>query len=173
MKPILYLDMDGVLFDMEGYIVNTLGLPEETLIIEEEWVSKIEEVEYDRGFFRNLPTLPILHYLKKHYSKINEKYDIRFLTYVGNHRRIRTVIDDKKTALKAQGLNPDHMIAVTCNKDNKQFFSNKNSILLDDSSSTIELFRARGGRGYVIDPSLRETSIDGMNHFLLQLQLKP
>jgi len=165
-NKILFLDLDGVLADFEGHILE-LGYDETTFTVEEEFQKNIVNKEYDQGFFRNLKPLPTLFYLKEYLQEMpNPDFEIKFLSYVGAHSRIRMVIDDKSQWLEKHSLGEFEFVPVVEDSKYKRLYSRKGTKLLDDNLDLVVSFMDSGeGRGYHIDKTIKDVSAQGYQNF--------
>jgi hypothetical protein len=170
MKRMLYVDMDGTMFDLKNKIVTRLGYSQAHYTTRALWDRDIHGLEYDRGLFRDLDMLPLAHYLKEIYNTLLESSfdEIRFLSYVGNHDKIWRVVDDKRFCLKQHGFRPDHLIPVVGDKLNKAYFAREGAVLLDDDETICKLFNeVPGAKAIQINPSIT-TTIEGGHKMLLE-----
>lgn len=170
MSKILYVDMDGTMFDLYGEMIKR-GYSPDHYTDEYLFNRDIYGYEYDRGLFRDMPVLPIAKFLTSSAPLIHSHFtSVKFLTYVGNHEKIATVIRDKRVCLENNGFEPHDMIAVEGNKFNKQFFARPDTILFDDCQRTIDLFdRVDGATGIKVDPFSHDAGAEAEAQFLQSL----
>ena len=174
MKKILYLDMDGTLFDLHYQMIHVLGYSEDHYTDDILFVRDIYGIEYDKGLFRCLRELPIMYYFAKNEDRIREHYDeVKFLTYIGNHNKLQVVVDDKKFCLNNSGLQASDMLIVEGSKLNKQYFARPGAVLLDDCQQTVDAFNSvDGAKAFKVDPFNREITKESESEFLRQLGIK-
>ena len=137
----IFLDMDGVMSDFDGFFLKEFGVASSDVTKKEMWKAINS---YDR-FFAKLPLMPQAMEL---YSQACCYYpyieDVLILTSAGTSNYAH-VAEQKKAWVK-EHINPN--ILVICVKDGLDkavFVQNKGDILIDDWRLNCEAWEAAGG----------------------------
>jgi len=136
---IIYCDMDGVLCDFERQWARTNKLPFskfQTLNIHDRW----EKVRQHGSFWETIPWKgdgkTLWNYIKKH--------DVRILSAYSSSDP-NCMAGKRKWLNKNVSISPAKIHLVT--RSQKQIYSKKNTILIDDYIRNIKEFNAKGGIG--------------------------
>mgnify|MGYP000069206297 CR=1 FL=1 len=143
----LYLDMDGVVADLDAHFTSIYGVVFRDLEEEDAW-SKLIAVN---DFWVDLPKMPDADVLLE---GILPQYNPVFLSSPGSH-------DEKRARLqKPEWLrrNVNGKVPLLLRRrSEKQVYANPHSVLIDDWEETVLEWRARGGLG--IHHTSAETSL--------------
>ncbi len=157
-KDTLYIDMDGVLFDLKGELLKR-GYVESQFNDEDFWNEVIIAHEYDNELFLDLPEMPLFKWLSNRYLLLSGKYNIMLLTYIGEHSKLSTVYFEKlRNVFKYPFLRSIEMVPVAGNKHYKALLANYKTILIDDDISTCQRFKEYGGE------AIHVSSLDNTEH---------
>ena len=136
---IIYCDMDGVLCDFERQWARTNKLPFskfQTLNIHDRW----EKVRQHGSFWETIPWKgdgrTLWNYIKKH--------DVRILSAYSSSDP-NCMAGKRKWLSKNVSISNAKIHLVT--RSQKQIYSKKNTILIDDYIRNIKEFNAKGGIG--------------------------
>ena len=140
----LYLDMDGVVADFDGYVENVLGEPATA----ERWPDdKWAIIKQHPRLYRELDLTPEAESLVdfcRQWTKDNN-YELLFLSAVPHDNDIHWAFYDK--VIWAQRYFPDIPVHFGPYSQDKQHHCRPGDILIDDRTSNIEQWRASGGIG--------------------------
>jgi len=149
-RPIVYIDMDGVLADMWGEVARHHGV--------KHWRKarkthkRIEQVAKNPGFFRNLPALPNAAKLIRFVLKAVGEYSIL-------SSPLQSRVDqsaEEKTDWLQHHLRKNAPTAIIYDHNKEKYACQSDgtpNILIDDYETNIELWRARGGIGILYKDS--------------------
>lgn len=134
----IYVDLDGVLADFDGYFKQTFNLSpreyEDEFGSEDFW-HQINQID---DFFFNLPLLPgaydLMNYLEPH--------DPIILTAASRHRP--TSCNEKIRWVQSKFGDSQRVITVFGGR-NKHYWCRRGDILIDDWESNAKLWRDKGG----------------------------
>lgn len=138
----MFLDMDGVLVDFDGYFVRNFGVSYNSLHKADAW----KHVEAIPNFFRKLPPLPNAKILFNEINKaVGNKAHLEILT--AKPRRtghLVTCAMDKEFWIRRH---IDKEIFINCvdGWNNKRHFCQPNDILIDDSQRNCDDWNDAGG----------------------------
>lgn len=141
-KPIVMIDMDGVLSDFERKVSELLGVPMRTAPKGKVW-GKIGY--YDKNvepFFESLPKMPDADVLWDFVIKNFTQYNI--LTATGTMPR--NVVEQKHRWM-ANHYGSDVIVKTVQSSKEKAKYANPGTILIDDRMASIEPWRKAGGIG--------------------------
>lgn len=163
----VYWDMDGVLTDIKTSFKEFSG--EEYKKWDNSKSLEYNELIFNSDFFLNIKPNPELELIKKHikkYSEVGVRNEIlTSLGGPGNKYKSKTIAHKRKW-LEKHGLFGAGICNVnyTPNCSDKQFYANKNSILVDDKKENCYQFSKNGGyTQYFVD-------IDNTEYYLLILK---
>jgi len=147
MKPVLYLDMDGVLADFEGWAADTFG--------EHEWKREINLPNWGlftkyTNIFSLLPLMPGAIELYNHCVDIMEdKNQVQILTALPQRspEMLQTAAQHKIEWARKHISKDVRVRFGPFAKDKKFHVHQSDDVLVDDVSSNIEEWRAAGGHG--------------------------
>lgn len=140
----VYFDMDGVLVDFVSGIEAATGMTiDEMDRMEGDFIGRFLVKHTPNGFFQSLPPTPCFEELKRLILELDGRYNVEILTAVGkSHPRI--TVKQKKMWLAKYDL--DFIpFNYTFSGEEKGYFANKNSILIDDRGHCVRSFKENGG----------------------------
>jgi 5'(3')-deoxyribonucleotidase len=141
----IYVDMDGVVADFDGYVRDKLGFKNKPGIrfTQEEWV-KIRE--YNPRIYRNLPVLNNAEQIVTSVQDIADyyHYDVKFLTAVPKENDLGWAFCDKIDWVQENF--PGIPVWFGPYSTDKQRHHRPGDILIDDRKLNIEEWRSVGGR---------------------------
>jgi hypothetical protein len=142
MNNVVYIDLDGVLFDFEAHYEAVTGR-QLTFISDEE-----KETLFDYDFFENIPFNA--HFLLE-LRELFPDAELRVLSSVGTINT-QEVIDGKMAALSihAPELAATAVFALK-SKDKAEMVGVGGNVLIDDRMKALEPWIAAGGIGYQYD----------------------
>lgn len=154
-KQILFVDIDGVLADFEGYMKNFFN------------VNNLSEVNnfWVKGVINNIDNKPFENFKlmsnAKALIKTVEKYDPILLTSTGSYNELHEKVKVQKTnwLKKHFPQYANSVIFVNKSKQKSKFAGNDN-ILIDDSENSIKPFTAKGGRGILYKDGCRMKDLE-------------
>lgn len=156
MKPVIYLDMDGVLADFEGWALNNIGPM---------WKAEISKPGWGKfAEFTNLYSLlPILENAKELYEvccdTTGDRNQVRILTALSNKAgsKFPTAAVDKINWAR-YNIHPDIRVVFGPYAQDKQYHcSLPEDILIDDMGINVSQWVGRGGTG-ILHTSTKLTS---------------
>lgn len=145
MKPIIYLDMDGVLADFEGWAARQFG----------DWRKEIESPNWGRfSEFPNLfELLPVMDGAVELYQTcvevIGDKNQVQILTALPNRAEISMLDAAKhKTEWARKNISPDIRVHFGPYAQHKMLHvRHKHDILIDDIGRNVDQWESAGGIG--------------------------
>ena len=149
-RPVVYIDMDGVLADMWGEVARHHGV--------DHWRTarkthkRIEQVAKRPGFFRRLPPLPNAARLIRSVLKAVGEYSI--LSSPMQSRVEQS--SEEKTDWLQHHLKRNAPTAIIYDHNKEKYARRSDgthNILIDDFETNVELWRARGGVGILYKDS--------------------
>lgn len=153
MNKIIYLDMDGVVADLDSAFELWAGYhpekhPDRTAFFDD----FLPEYTNQDGFYKQ-PPMPLANELVSLLKNlaIQDNIKLSFLTSIGHFVHPNgPVLEQKKRWIHKNfpELNLIPMCATSSGKD-KSIFANKNTFLIDDHPSNIEHFIKNGGNGFI------------------------
>ena len=141
-RPVVYVDMDGVLADMWGEVAARHGVSHWRKARKTH--KRIEQVAKNPGFFRNLPALPNAARLIRSILKMVGEYSILsspLLSRVDQSSK-------EKTEWLQHHLKRNAPTAIIYDHNKEKYARQSDgtpNILIDDFETNVELWRARGG----------------------------
>jgi 5'(3')-deoxyribonucleotidase len=152
-RPIVYLDMDGVLADMFGQVAKHHGVSHWRKARKDK--KKLEQIAKKPGFFTRLRPLPEAGKIVMGVLRAAGEYSILSSPLMS---RVQQSCDEKTDWLKHHLKNhPPVSILFDHNKEKYAVQSNGTpNILIDDYETNIKLWRARGGIGILYRPDEAE-----------------
>lgn len=148
-NKIIYLDMDGVLADLDSHFEEWSGFHPDIHPDRSAFFDKfLPEYTANQGFFTQ-GKMPKAEELVDFVFSLNEK--ISFLTSIGHFIRPNTtVLEQKKRWIHKNFPVLDYipMCATSSGKD-KAIFANENTFLIDDHEKNIFHFKQNGGNGFI------------------------
>ena len=143
-RPVVYVDMDGVLADMWGEVARHHGVDHWRKARKTQ--KRIEQVAKNPGFFRRLPVLPNAARLIRSVLKTVGEYSI--LSSPMQSRVEQS--SGEKTAWLQHHLKRNAPTAIIFDHNKEKYARQSDgtpNILIDDFETNVELWRARGGIG--------------------------
>jgi 5'(3')-deoxyribonucleotidase len=146
-RPVVYLDMDGVLADMWGEVAKHHGVSNWRRARKEQ---RVDQVAKEPGFFRNLPPLTNAGKLVKSVLRAVGQFSILSSPLMS---RVDQSSEEKADWLKhhLKKYQPQSIIF----DHNKEKYARQSdgtpNILIDDYDTNIQLWRERGGIGILYD----------------------
>lgn len=147
---IVYIDLDGVLFDLHAALVDFTGIPFPENDRDSLFKQHLPNFVRDNGF-EKLPALENAHKLVQGLREFNTA----ILTSGGSFYRPRAeVIRQKKGAVDSTFPSLEQIpFCATSSGAQKSHLANKKAFLIDDWAPNIEKFVEAGGYGVVYHPS--------------------
>lgn len=137
----IYVDLDGVLADMESYLWSRYGY---------NWRKEIEKPNWgsiavlDQRIYRDLPimqgALDLMTYLNETY------YDVEVLTAIPKRALFPEAVNDKRDWVYKH-IDPNMKVNFGPYAQDKQYWCKPSDILIDDMEINIEQWRNKGGIG--------------------------
>jgi 5'(3')-deoxyribonucleotidase len=165
-RPVIYLDMDGVLADMFGEVAKREGAPHWRKA--RKLKDRIDQVAKDPGFFEELPPLPNAGKLVRGVIKLAGYFSILSSPLMS---RVEQSSEEKSQWIdRYMSKYPIESVIFDHHKEKfaRQADGTPN-ILIDDFDSNIKLWEANGGIGILyedvrVDQALRKLSyaLDGL-----------
>lgn len=156
MKPIIYYDMDGVLFDLDQVMQDLYGFKDHdehsgTPAYRAKYMSSLSDMVTRFGF-QNLPKMARADELEQFYVKNKEHANFAILTSHGSfHNDCGLVAHQKMMAIDRNFHNTLAKIPfmVVCYGQQKAMYSFPGSYLVDDTKKNIDAYNANGGLGFL------------------------
>lgn len=155
-RPIVYVDMDGVLADMAGRVAKHHGVSQ--------WRkahisrSKLEQIAKEPGFFKSLRPLENAGLLLRGVLKAVGKYSI--LSAPLQSRVEQSSAEKTEWLHRHLQKNPPESVVFDKNKERYAVQANGTpNILIDDFETNIKIWRARGGIGILYTPDKVEVAL--------------
>jgi hypothetical protein len=152
--PMVYLDLDGVLADLErGIKARYPGtdMTDKKLLFNKLLPAYVEE----EGFFHSPVMDKAIELVSQLVALMNRgKISLSILTSAGDfYHPISRVVDQKKRWLEVffPDLKTVPFTATTCGAD-KSLFAHENALLIDDHYKNVDHFINAGGFGFVYTP---------------------
>lgn len=142
-KPIVFLDMDGVLCDFKTEITNAIGKRNYEEISEQDVDNFFDEND-PLEFFANLPKFPYTDYLVR--SVINKFGYYNICSRPLKHHADKT-IEGKRIWIEKNLLDKPYKQFYTFNKEEYAMDENVPNILVDDWDYNINAWNEKGGIG--------------------------
>jgi 5'(3')-deoxyribonucleotidase len=154
-QPIIHLDMDGVLADLDKGIVETLGVEIDSVERSAFFKSLLPEYTRQGGFETQgkMPRAEELVELCKRLHK-DHKYSVAILTSAGQFYLPQSeVVFQKKKWIEREFPWLAHMpFTATSSGADKAIYAHSKAFLVDDHAPNILKFNAAGGFGLVYTP---------------------
>lgn len=140
---LIFVDMDGVVSDFDGHVLELYGKPMEQMTPEEQkqfW----DEDCVSKRFFANAPLIiEGLHLVRTLQSA---RYDLSFLTSTGGGAQHIEIAKQKLDFLQRHHLG--HIpVAFATGTKSKASFAHSGAILIDDRQKVVDAFEQAGGTG--------------------------
>ena len=149
---LVYLDLDGVLFDLHAALVRFTGIP---MPMEDRNALFKTYLPFfvDAGGFATIPVLEKAYELV--HGVLSAPCHVAILTSGGSFHDSRgEIARQKKVCLDAAFPDLSQVpFCFTSSGASKSIMANKKSFLIDDHSPNIEKFVGAGGRGIIYRPS--------------------
>ena len=142
-RPVVYVDMDGVLADMWGQVARHHGVSHWRKARKKQ---RVEQIAKQPGFFKKLPALPNAARLIRSVLKAVGKYSI--LSSPMQSRVDQS--SEEKTLWLQHHLKHNAPTAIIYDHNKEKYARQSDgtpNILIDDFETNVELWRARGGIG--------------------------
>lgn len=142
MTQTLYLDMDGVVADFDGYAKQVLGLPPSGGTYPDHiW----KQLALNHRLYRDLSPTPYAHTLVDFCKDLCQRqgWDLLFLTAVPKGNDMPWAFYDK--VIWAQDFFPDIPVHFGPYSHDKHYHCRPGDILIDDRTSNCEEWRSAGG----------------------------
>ena len=141
--PTLYLDMDGVVADFDGYAEKMLGAEHKVNDVwpYSVWQQLLENQRLYRDLAKTNEADELVEYCRN-YCKA-KGYDLYFLTAVPKGNDVHWAFYDK--VVWVQNYYPDIAVHFGPYSKDKQAHCKPGDILIDDRNSNIEEWKAAGG----------------------------
>jgi len=141
----IYLDMDGVVSDFDGYAEPIVGFrtPGGVRYDQEGW----SKISANQRVYRDLPEMPDAHRLVREVQELAKEnnMDVGFLTAIPRQNDVPWVHWDKFKWIEARW--PGIPVFFGPYSNDKHFHCKSlNDVLIDDRPSNIEEWRAAGGK---------------------------
>jgi 5'(3')-deoxyribonucleotidase len=154
-QPIIYLDMDSVLADLDRGIVETLGVEIDSVERSAFFKSLLPEYTRQGGFETQgkMPRADELVEMCKRFHK-DHKVSVAILTSAGQFYQPQSeVVFQKKKWIEREFPWLAHMpFTATSSGADKAMFAHPRAFLIDDHTSNILKFTTAGGWGIVYTP---------------------
>lgn len=166
--PVIFLDMDGVLADLEQGLIDFTGDPTPTVNKGKLFTKYLPAYVAENGFYKQ-PVLKNAHVLVDGLVRMADNGQLRIgiCTSAGAfYTPISTVVDQKKKFIEANfpKLSEVPFVATTSGVD-KSLFADKNSMLIDDHGKNITHFINAGGYGIVYHHDEVDTVLAQVQNF--------
>jgi len=136
-RPLIYLDMDGVLADYEKEADKRLGKP--LSVVGNAGWKKVKKEHYETDFFPSLDPMPGA---KELFSFIKQHFRFKILSATGEH--ISNIIKKEKATWLKKHFGGAETIFVIHSKD-KAKYANDGVVLVDDREKSVKPFHGAGG----------------------------
>lgn len=162
-RPVVYVDMDGVLADMFGEVARREGAP--TWRKARKIKDRIDQVAQEPGFFRELPVLPqagkLIHGVLKQAGVYSILSSPLMSDIEQSSREKAEWLEKKLRNVPPQSIIFDH---------HKEKFAKQSdgtpNILIDDWDSNIKLWEANGGIGILYQDGACERALKKLHYAL-------
>jgi len=155
----IYLDMDGVVSDFDGYAEPIVGFrtPGGVRYDQEGWAL----ISANPRVYRDLPEMPEAHRLVKEVCQLakDKDMDVGFLTAIPRQNDVPWVFHDKINWINARWPNIPVFFG-PYSSDKQVHCKSSNDVLIDDRPSNIEEWRAAGGKAILHTGDVIATLID-------------
>ena len=155
----IYLDMDGVVSDFDGYAEPIVGFrtPGGVRYDQEGWAL----ISANPRVYRDLPEMPEAHRLVKEVCQLakDKGMDVGFLTAIPRQNDVPWVFHDKINWINARWPNIPVFFG-PYSSDKQVHCKSPNDVLIDDRPSNIEEWRAAGGKAILHTGDVIATLID-------------
>lgn len=142
---IIYLDMDGVVADFDGYAEPIVGFrtPGGVRYDQEGWA----KISANQRVYRDLPEMPDADRLVKEVCQLAKEHhmDVRFLTAVPRQNDVPWVFYDKMKWIESRWPKIPVFFG-PYSVDKQVHCKSADDILIDDRPSNIEEWRGAGGK---------------------------
>ena len=159
-QPIIHLDMDGVLADLDRGIVEMLNVEIESVERSAFFKSLLPEYTARRGF-ASQPKMPQAEELVDMCLRLHRdhKFSVAILTSAGQFYDPQSVVVyQKKVWLEREFPELAHVpFTATSSGADKAMYAHSKSFLVDDHSANIQKFVAAGGWGVTYTPEVLDT----------------
>lgn len=155
MRPKIYLDMDGVLADLDVFMFRKYNATHDN---QGHFMEKLANFVDDYGFDQ-LDVMPQSHVIVEFYLKWRDRCDFEILTSRGNfHPEAALIVAQKQRWLAAKF--PETLALLPFNASaggrDKARWAHPDAVLLDDTSRNVIAFLESGGYAVkYIDPAVR------------------
>jgi len=155
-RPVVYVDMDGVLADMFGQVAKHHGVSHWRKARKDK--SKLDQIAKNPGFFKSLRPLENAGLLLRGILKAVGKYSI--LSAPLQSRVEQSSAEKTEWLHRHLQKNPPESVVFDKNKERYAVQANGTpNILIDDFETNIKLWRARGGIGILYTPDNVEVAL--------------
>jgi 5'(3')-deoxyribonucleotidase len=159
-QPIIHLDMDGVLADLDRGIVEMLGVEIESVGRSAFFKSLLPEYTANGGF-ADQPKMPRAEELVDMCLRMHRdhKFSIAILTSAGQFYNPQSeVVFQKKMWIEREFPELAHVpFTSTSSGADKAMYAHSKSFLVDDHSANIQKFISSGGWGVTYTPEVLDT----------------
>jgi 5'(3')-deoxyribonucleotidase len=158
----VYLDMDGVLADMEQGYLNALDK-----VFDSDWGSLPED------FFLHLPPMKDADFLVESVFNLSREYDfeVAVLTAIPRRRHFHRAAEDKATWIFRNYPQITEFLIGPYAIDKQDHCRGKTDILIDDSPLNYAQWRAKGGTAIYHESAAK--SLDELVQALEKFKLDP
>jgi 5'(3')-deoxyribonucleotidase len=157
----IFLDMDGVVADFDGYAEPIVGYksPGGKRYNDEDW----DKISADPRLYSKLPMLPDADRLVKEVCDLakQHKMDVKFLSAIPRYNNVPWVFWDKIKWIEKHW--PKIPVWFGPYSADKQMHYQPGDILIDDRDSNIEEWRSRGGKAILHEGDVIATLFDLRN----------
>jgi 5'(3')-deoxyribonucleotidase len=162
-RPIINIDMDGVVADFDTVIKQIFGKTIWKVLTSDMW-REIHKLEH---FYRDLPKMPDADELWNHVHEVySDRYDIQVLTAIPRRITLPAAEQDKRDWI-AQHYGSDVIVKIGPYSRDKQKHARPGDILIDDRVDNIDMWNKVGGIG------IRHTSTKDTIEQLRIIHAKP
>ena len=137
----IFIDMDGVLADFDGWKAEAAKTHPEILTDKEELWKEVSGIDH---FYWNLPLMPYALDLMKYLRSL--QVPLAILTAIPRRRSVPQATHDKIEWIKAY-IDSNLEFHIGPFAQDKQRFSGPGRVLIDDNEKNIAQWNSRGGRG--------------------------
>ena len=156
---VIYLDMDGVVSDFDGYAEPIVGFrtPGGVRYDQEGW----ELISANPRVYKDLPEMPDADRLVREVQQLarENNMDVRFLTAIPRQNDVPWVFHDKNTWINQRWPGIPVFFGPYSN-DKHQHCKSADDVLIDDRPSNIDEWRAAGGKAILHTGDVIATLID-------------